>query len=317
MTFSNNLKISNDIRTLDNRIESSADTNFRGLAERDAFTNSAALPKKALHSHKNRLCVFLLSYRRPEYIKQTIDSILSQDYNDFCLIVSDNSGNDTIIPILNTYLDHPKFSYISQTPSLGPIEHLNHLIKLGCQFEFFMMFHDDDTLKPGCINQFIQTLDTYPEVAAVGCNAIVINENNREMGLFCPWLKKDFLIRNQGVIIKSYLSAKMNHVPFPSYIYRSSAVRDISLNETNGAKHCDASFIAEIGKHQSLYWIALPLMNYRRHQANGSVTSDIDGLLKLAKFYFKATPQNALLILIFLIKNYLKNIIQRVKLIFS
>ena len=50
-----------------------------------------------------KIQIFIASYNRPHLVVKTIDSVLSQTFNSFNVIVSDNSTNDETESLLTSY----------------------------------------------------------------------------------------------------------------------------------------------------------------------------------------------------------------------
>ena len=93
----------------------------------------------------------IVCYRNWEYLTQTIDSVLMQDYNPIQLIVSDDGSGNFPIDDFVEYIEKNKrdnvVSYVvrSSEKNEGTVRHLNHV--LDCvEGEFFMIMAGDDTL---------------------------------------------------------------------------------------------------------------------------------------------------------------------------
>ena len=48
------------------------------------------------------ISVILNSYNQKKYIRQSIESVLNQSFNDFELIINDNASTDGTVEILKT-----------------------------------------------------------------------------------------------------------------------------------------------------------------------------------------------------------------------
>ena len=73
----------------------------------------------------HELGIFILCYNRPEYIQDAINSILAQSFTKFDLIISDNSTNDSVQKVLETYRHIPNITITRRKNSCSPIEHLH------------------------------------------------------------------------------------------------------------------------------------------------------------------------------------------------
>lgn len=54
---------------------------------------------------------FLLPAYKAQYLEKALDSIQSQTFIDFKVIISDDCSPDKLYKIVRPYLDDPRFSY--------------------------------------------------------------------------------------------------------------------------------------------------------------------------------------------------------------
>jgi len=248
--------------------------------------------------------IFILSHNRVEYVRECIDSALAQKYSHFEVILSDNSDNDEVKNATIHYLKNPYFKYIKRNPSLSALEHFNTLLNEPTG-NFFMLFHDDDVLLPDAITKAIEVFNRQPNLVAVGGNAFFINERQKTFRYFSTQLKKrDVLVSNIDRFIYAYIKIKRDYPPFPSYIYRTSKVKSLQINPQFGGKYADVSFLAQLCKIGSLYWIHDPILHYRVHSSNDSASISISHILSLCKFFLKESPTNRSLITKYKLKQY-------------
>jgi glycosyltransferase involved in cell wall biosynthesis len=83
-------------------------------------------------------------YNGNKYIREALDSLLSQTHSNFELIISDNASTDATEMICREYLKRDvRISYIRQEKNLGPIWNFNFVLQLA-QGEYFMWAAHDD-----------------------------------------------------------------------------------------------------------------------------------------------------------------------------
>ena len=56
----------------------------------------------------SKVSVIIPNYNHAKYLKQRIDSVLNQTYQDFDVIILDDSSTDESKTIIEQYRDHPK-----------------------------------------------------------------------------------------------------------------------------------------------------------------------------------------------------------------
>src|SRR5206468_10701299 len=96
-----------------------------------------------------KISVALPVYNGASYLRDAVDSILIQDYEDFELVVSDNCSTDETPQILADYAHRHKRVRVSRTESLLPqAANVNRAIGL-CDAPWVKLFCHDDIMVPG------------------------------------------------------------------------------------------------------------------------------------------------------------------------
>jgi len=246
-----------------------------------------------------KIQVFLATYNRPHLIEKTIDSILNQSYKLFELIISDNSTNDDTSIIINKkYVNQVK--YIHRIPT-NP-QHFN-LILNDVTSDYFMIFHDDDTMHSNMLEYLCKIINERKEIVAVGANARIIENGQLKRNFFYKDLKSDITIYDREQIIKAYSVQKF--VPLPGYLYRREVAEKMKFNTNYGRKNCDAAFIIDLLTLGPIVFVARPLMDYYKHKDQDSKIYDFIGILKLIGYIRKSSEyhKNHPLIIRFRIQN--------------
>lgn len=259
-----------------------------------------------------KLGVYLLSYKRPDFIQEAIESILKQDYADFDLLISENSPDDSVIDVLSKYTSAPRVQIIKRSSSLPSLQHFNTVLQEAqANYQYAMLFHDDDIMLPNALTQLMTCLETNKHVSAVSCNAYFIQQKAITENLFCAQLKNPVEITSVGQIISHYILKGKGHTPFPTYIYRTKYLNGINLNFDDGGKYSDVSFLIKLMEKAPFIWLSNPLILYRLHSANDSAQVNLHDILKLSRFYFKKSPTSFPLIVFFICKQLTKKLFFR------
>lgn len=260
-----------------------------------------------------KLGLFLMSYHRPQFIHESIESILAQKFADFNLIVSENSVDDQVWIEVQKYKNDPKVRLINRHPSLGSLDHFNTLLRECKSYEYAMMFHDDDVLMPMALEQMMNALETNKELSAVSCNGFIIDQRRQTSELFNPNLISNRLISTSKDFIKGYLLKTLGHTPFPAYIYRTRFIHDHVLSSEQAGKHSDVTFLIGILSQGPFLWLSQPLMRYRYHSSNDSAAIRIRDIFKLSIFFIKKAPSLAVAVIIYFSKNLIKKVLLEFK----
>ena len=89
------------------------------------------------------ISVILNSYNQKKYIRQSIESVLNQSFNDFELIINDNASTDGTVEILKDYknLDKVKIIFNKKNDTIG--KRFNEAIKI-CNGKYISFLYSDD-----------------------------------------------------------------------------------------------------------------------------------------------------------------------------
>ena len=216
-----------------------------------------------------KIQVFILTYERPDMILDTLHSVLAQNYSNFEVILSDNSKTDKTQKVLADFR-HEKFVYRRRIPSLGALQHFNQVIG-EVESDYFMMFHDDDIMLPGCLSTLIKGFNSNSRVAAVGGNArMIFNTFLSNRKFICT--DRDIVIADPARFLRQHL-VHCNYSPFPAFLYFKPLLKNLFL-EQNLGKHADVIFLSEVCRRGKVLMLKDVVMNYRIHSRQDSSTNE-------------------------------------------
>jgi len=91
------------------------------------------------------LSICIPTYNQVSHLKKTIDSLVEQTYQNFELIISDDSTTDYVRELINSYrlFFGERLSYFHNKPSLGAPKNWNYAISLSKGKWVKLMHHDD------------------------------------------------------------------------------------------------------------------------------------------------------------------------------
>ena len=123
-----------------------------------------------------KLSVLLCVYNAQKYIRKALESIKSQTFQDFEIIIVDDACTDETPEILKQYQDTRTFIH-RNLENLGLTKSLNIGLSL-CRGEYIARMDADDISLPQRFEKQVRFLDDNPECAAVGSWCMRINEND-------------------------------------------------------------------------------------------------------------------------------------------
>lgn len=117
--------------------------------------------------------ILLATYNGSEYVNEMIDSILSQDYTDWHLILSDDGSNDSTPSILQEYANKTpeKIEYYKSGKRFGnPQQHFMHLLDKFSDSDYVMFCDQDDVWHK---NKISKTLEKMKSIEETGVPVLV------------------------------------------------------------------------------------------------------------------------------------------------
>lgn len=133
--------------------------------------------------NKVTVSVVVCSYNQEKYIKQTLDSIISQD-NPYTweLIVCDDASKDNTPKIIKDYAKiYEEIIPILRSENLGIIKNLFDGIS-KCKGEYIMVCGGDDYYLPNKIRNQIDYLKAHNHIGLVHSDVQIINEDGKVKG---------------------------------------------------------------------------------------------------------------------------------------
>ncbi len=113
------------------------------------------------------------------FLKSSVDSVLKQTFQDFEVIIVDNSRDDSVKQIVDTYEDN-RISYFRQkNVNLNAARNLGIKKSKG---QYIALLDADNLWLPEKLEKQLDILDKKPDVSLVYCGTAFIDENNSVIG---------------------------------------------------------------------------------------------------------------------------------------
>lgn len=124
-------------------------------------------------------------YNGQRFLGQTLDSLLSQTFRDFEIVISDNASTDDTEAICRYYAARePRVRYFRNSTNLGAVKNYNRTFRLSSG-TYFRWHGDDDLLEPTYLEKCVAVLDRDPSVVLCHSRTRLIDENGADL-IFDP-----------------------------------------------------------------------------------------------------------------------------------
>jgi glycosyltransferase involved in cell wall biosynthesis len=123
-----------------------------------------------------KVSIGLPVYNGQRYVEVAIQSLLSQTYTDFELIICDNASTDQTANICQKYAaDDARVRYTRNPTNVGANPNFNRCLELATG-EYFKWAAYDDLLDPAYLARCVEMLDADPDAVLAHTRAAIVDE---------------------------------------------------------------------------------------------------------------------------------------------
>jgi glycosyltransferase involved in cell wall biosynthesis len=195
--------------------------------------------------HAFKVSVGMPAYNGEKFICTAIESILSQSYSNFELIISDDASTDRTQEILRKYcLEDSRIKYIRQHKNIGADKNFKKVLDAATG-EFFMFASQDDLFSPNWLSCLTLPLKEMSNCASFG-STIYIDEVDKIINSTANNVYFNFseskVLRRVKFLFTPHLTGKMIllYSIFPTDLIRTLCADNTKIT---GVKSEDLHFI--------------------------------------------------------------------------
>ena len=112
---------------------------------------------------------------RIEFLKEAVQSILEQDFDDFELVIVDNGSSDKDVREFLTSQQDQRVQLLTLSQNIGPAKARNYAIKHSCG-RYLAIMDSDDVALPSRLKEEFEYLESHPATALVCSRTKVLSE---------------------------------------------------------------------------------------------------------------------------------------------
>ena len=215
-----------------------------------------------------KISIITTSYNYEEYIKETIESVLSQTYTNWEMIIVDDGSKDNSINIIKEYCQKDKRIKLYQHEN-GENKGIVESVKLGVKkstTDWIVFLESDDTICPEYLETKLKIIDKHPDVKFIFNDVNMFGDRSR-----IQEYKKHFIIA-KGILsqysyptnlIKYFI--RINIVPtFSVVMLKKEILKDIDYN-VKFKPILDWYLWAQLAVDNNFYYVDKKLTNWRMH----------------------------------------------------
>jgi glycosyltransferase involved in cell wall biosynthesis len=210
-----------------------------------------------------RVTLGIATFNREAYLAEAISSSLTQDYEDFeVLVVDDGSTNPAIAEVLAGF-DDPRLRVVRHPENRGIAESYNTMVSEG-HGELIAMLGDDDVCLPGRLAREVAIFDAHPDTGVVHGDALMIDSSGEVTG---RWESADF---TPAALLQSFYRSH-NYLVDPSRMVHRRVYDAVGGYDSRYRIAQDMHFWLRAARQfRFRHCPGGPLIGFRRHGENTS-----------------------------------------------
>lgn len=213
--------------------------------------------------------VIVPNYNHSNYLNQRIDSILSQTYQDFELIILDDCSTDDSRDVINQYRNHPKIGHIvfNEVNSGTTFKQWKKGIELA-KGEYIWIAESDDWCEANLLENLMKGFTNNQQCVIAYCQTYVITENNNITKVSFHNQLAEYV--NGEKYIQEYLTGSCSIWNASTVLFKKAHYLNVS-DEFTTFKMCgDWRFYIDMARQGDVYISGEVLNYFRKHDKDVS-----------------------------------------------
>ena len=245
-----------------------------------------------------KFSICIPNYNYGEYIGETIDSVLSQDFEDFEIVITDNKSTDNSWEVIQSYVK--KDSRVRAYQNLTNLGFAGNLDEVSSRAlgEYLILLSSDDIMNPMALTVFSKTIE-----ALGNSNSLILGSSQnridhdskliRREPIRGVWEEEDFnsdlteligdkVYSNRSAdILRRCLSSYKGAFNFAATCYSRKAYQQVGGFSGSRLINPDKWLHWKLlGKVENAVYIDETYFNYRWHSTNQTAIQNKTGALK-------------------------------------
>ena len=213
--------------------------------------------------HTPRVSVCIPTFNSAMYLAEALDSLLSQDFDDYEVVIVDDGSRDHSRQIAAEYSGRDlRIRCFTNRATLGISGNCNRCMALARGSYIKFLFADDTLLSRHALTSMVEVMDAFPRVALVACGRRIIDAQSRVLHDKVSY--PDGLQCSGTLVSKHCLADLKNRIGEPTAVmFRHRAGRQGF--EPDYCQLLDLEKWLRLLAEGDFHYLAEPLVGFRRH----------------------------------------------------
>jgi glycosyltransferase involved in cell wall biosynthesis len=213
------------------------------------------------------------SFNQAQFLEETIESVLNQDFPNLEYIVIDGGSQDGSVEIIRKYED--RLSWWVSEPDKGQTDAINKGFHRA-HGDIFAWLNSDDTLLPGAVSEAVSCLEQNPAVGLVYGDTNFIDQHGKIIGKF-PARQTDYRRLRQGYV----------HIPQQAAFFRGDIWRQVGPLDPSFFFAMDYDLWVRIAAVSELVYHRRTWANFRLHSDAKTIAADSRCWPEMLKVHYR------------------------------
>ena len=135
------------------------------------------------------ITILMITYNQEKYVKETLQSLIVQDYENFSIVISDDASTDRTAHVIASFLekldDSVNVSFRRGDENLGIADHINEAIQL-VDTRWVVLSSGDDVSLSNRVSKTVKAIVDNPNAFSVYFNTGYLREDITNRTVFVP-----------------------------------------------------------------------------------------------------------------------------------
>lgn len=291
---------------------------LRGQYYNDWFCNALGFPNEWFSEEKGYfvkkreprgqtansplVSILIPVYNRRELVKESIESALSQTWENTEIIVVDNCSTDgTYEELCRCYGDNTKIRLYQNSSNIGPVNNWKVCLEKASG-KYVKILFSDDLIGPEFIEKCVNVMEQDDSLAMAYSSCYIFEGNNKNIGSFWYVADRESGRYDKQVFYQGMFSQEESLPVSPGCaLFRREDVvilddipNDMGLNcNATGAGIDLLIFLNALSKYDNYYYFKETMSFFRSHAGSCTIANNLVREYNLAKAYFCQVSEDA------------------------
>lgn len=148
-----------------------------------------------------KVSLYIPTYKQVDFLRLTLQSIVSQNYKDYEVIITDDSPDDSVAKLLTEFTFPGELIYIKNKVALGSPKNWNSALEKTTGELIKILHHDDRFIDQDALGKFVKFMDDYPEADFGFCQSMVVDQRSNQSRIHSPSIAQLQMLSSQPELL--------------------------------------------------------------------------------------------------------------------